>query len=74
MGCTAEGFNFYICVQGHLQIDGMIVKEFRLEHVHNVSEQRQMGRWGKRMMRANLLSWLIEGRVRSSMELSLIHI
>jgi len=39
VGCTAEGCNFYICVRGHLQIDGMIVKEFKSEHVHNVGEQ-----------------------------------
>ena len=68
VGCTAEGCNFYICVRGHLQIDGMIVKEFRSEHVHNVGEQCQMGRWEKRMMRAKLLSRLIEGKVRSSMD------
>ena len=53
---------------GHLQIDGMIAKEFRSEHVHKVGEQCQMGRCGKRMMRAKLLSRLISGKVRSSMD------
>ena len=65
---TAEGCEFYICVSGHVQMDGIVVKDFKIEHVHTVGEQYQMGRWGKRMMRAKLLLQLIDGKVRSSMD------
>jgi len=49
-------------------MDGMVVKDFRLEHVHTMEEQCQMDRWGKRVTRAKLLSRLIDGKVRSSMD------
>jgi len=48
-------------------MDGMVVKDFVSEHGHTVGEQCQIGRWGKRMMRAKLLAQLINGKVRSSM-------
>jgi len=65
---TAEGCGFYICVRGHVKMDGMVIKDFVSEHVHTVGEQCQMGRWGKRMMRAKLLARLIDWKVRSSMD------
>jgi len=40
--CTAKGCDYYICVRGNLDMDGMIVKEFGGDHLHNVSEQCQM--------------------------------
>jgi len=68
--CTAQGCEFYICVMGHLKMDGMVLKDFRWVHVHTVGEQCQMGRWGKRMMRAKLLPHLIDGKVRLSIDYS----
>jgi len=68
--CTAKGCEFYICIRGHRKIDRMIVKEFRGVHVHTVGEQCQMGRWGRRMMKAKLLSRLIDGKVWLSIDYS----
>ena len=41
-------------------------KEFEPGHVHSVGAECQMGKWGRRRMRASLLSTLIEGKVRLS--------
>ena len=64
MKCIAEGCKFYICVTSHVQMDKMVVKDSKAEHVHIVGEQCQMGRLGKRMIRVKLLSRLIDGKVR----------
>jgi len=51
-------------------MDGMIVKDFRGKHVHSVGKQCQMGRWGRRRMRAKLLVRVIDGKVLLSMNYS----
>ena len=51
-------------------MDGMVVKNFRGVHVCTVGGQCQMGKWGRRMMRAKLLSHLIDGKVRLSIDYS----
>ena len=53
--CSAEECPFYMCIRGHRKMDGMIVKDFTGEHVHSVGVQCQMGKWGRRRMRAKLL-------------------
>lgn len=57
--CKARGCNFYICVRGHLKVDGKTMKKFRGQHQHIVGDQCQMGRWGKRRLRAKLLARMI---------------
>jgi len=42
--CTAEGCGFYICARDHVQLDGMVVKDFKAKHVYTVGEQCEMGR------------------------------
>ena len=66
--CTAQGCPFHICLRGHRNMDGMIVKDFVGEHVHSIGEQCKMGRWGRRRMRAKLLARVIDGKVRLSMD------
>jgi len=34
--CTTKGYSFYICVRGHIEMDDMIVRDFRVDHVHSV--------------------------------------
>jgi len=50
------------------------VKEFVHGHMHSVKEQCQMGKWGKRRMRANQIDSLIKGKVILSSEYSLAEI
>jgi len=52
-----------MCVRGHWKMDGMTVKDFIGEHVHSVGVQCQMGRWGRRRVRAKLLARVIDGKV-----------
>jgi len=42
------------------------MKEFETGHVHSVRDECQMGKWGRRRMRASLLGTLIGGKVRLS--------
>jgi len=48
----------------------MIVNNFIRENVYSIGEQCQMGRWARRRMRAKLLSRVIDGNIRLSMDYS----
>ena len=63
MKCTVEGCGFYIYVRGHLKRGGMYVKEFEPGHVHSAGAECQMGKLGRKRIRASLLGTLIEGKV-----------
>ena len=64
--CKARRCDFFICVRGNLKVEGMVVKEFRGVHKHSVGDECQMGKWGRRRLRARLLARLIEGKIRMS--------
>ena len=66
--CKVNGCPFYICVRGHVKMDGMYVKEFVGAHVHSVGDDCMIGKWGGRRMRANLLGSMIEGKVSLSVD------
>lgn len=68
--CKVRGCNFYIYVRGHLKFDGMTVKEFRGQQEYSVGDRCQMGRWGKRRLRAKLLARMIECQIRLSTDYS----
>ena len=61
-------------MRGHIKQQGMFAKEFVHGHMHSVKEQCQMGKWGKRRMRANQIDSLIKGKVILSSEYSLAEI
>ena len=57
-----------------MKVEGMVVKEFRGLHKHNVGDECQMGKWERRCLRARLLAWLIEGKIRLYIDYSPIEI
>ena len=57
-----------MCIKGHYKMDGMIVQDFTGENVNSIGEQCKMGRWGHRRMGAKLLSRVIDGQLRLSMD------
>jgi len=69
--CDAVGCPFYICVKGEKNTQVMSLKDFKGKYVHSVGEQSQMGIWGKRRVRAELLAHLIEGKVLLCLDYSL---
>ena len=54
--CKGTGCEFFICVRGNVKFEGMVVKEFRGLHKHSVGDECEMGKWGRRRLRAGC--WL----------------
>jgi len=46
-----------------VKVEGMVVKEFRGLHKHSVGGECQMGKWGRRCLRARLVARLIKGKI-----------
>ena len=63
MKCKARGCPFFMCVIGHLKVDGLTVKDFRGEHKHSVGDACEMEKGGKRRLKAKLLTRLVEGKI-----------
>ena len=72
--CRGRGCPFFICVRGHLKVDGMTVKEFRGDHKHSVGDECEIGKGGRRRLRAKLLARLIEGKIQLSVDYSSVEI
>ena len=68
--CRGRGCPFFICVRGHLKVDGMTVKEFSGDHKHSVGDECEVGKGGKRRLRVKLLACLIEGKIQLSVDYS----
>ena len=66
--CDASDCLFYICVRGGKNTQVMCIKDFVGQHKHSVGELRQIGVWGRRRVRVELLAHLIEGKVRLCMD------
>ena len=68
--CKARECQFFICVRGNRKAEGMVVKDFTAQHKHSVGDECQVGKWGRRRLRARLLARLIEGKIQLSMDYS----
>jgi len=44
LNCKVRGFDFYICVMGHLKVNGITVKEFREQHKYSIGDECQVGK------------------------------
>ena len=72
--CKVDGCRFYICVRANVKVEGVIVKDFSGQHRHSVGDQCQIGEGGKRKMRATLLAQLIDGKIKLSVDYSVVEI
>jgi len=68
--CKATECPFYMCVRGGKNTTVMWLKDYNGQHKHNVGEMCEMGVWGRRRVRAELLAHLIEGKVRLCLDYS----
>jgi len=68
--CQPSECPFYICVRGGKNTKVMYLKDYNGHHKHSVGEMCQMGVWGRRRVRAELLAQLIEGKVRLCLDYS----
>jgi len=68
--CKARECQFFICARGNRKAEGMVVKDFKAQHKHSVGDECQVGKWGRRRLRARLLARLIEGKICVSMDYS----
>ena len=74
INCKGDECHFYICVRGHVKVDGMIVEDFRGKHKHSVGDQCKMREGRKRKLRAKLLARLIDGKIKLSVDYSIVEI
>ena len=66
--CQATECPFYMCAKGGKNTNVMYLKDYNGQHKHSVREMYQMGVWGRRRVRVELLAHLIEGNVRLSLD------